>query len=305
MMLGALLFASIPSLRAKPKSPRVQLSKPLAPKASDPLRGERLPIPEYHDIERDMRNNDWQSLARALRVRDLKVYAWWASSYNSGVVEWQKKHTLQQLKAAGYKVQKFNWQLGSGLKTTGFEAWRGKEKLSAMWNNNGLPLFLYWGHQEPETPAQKRDDALIEAAIQNKPDAARAALRQGANPLALDYSGASVLMLATSGGHAEIVRQLLDAQRTRPSEASSTDFGQTMQSASATTPSRFKRFSTRARRDSKSVPHFELPHPEVQPMRPSCCCQTRRKKMWTRHLSRLLWWKSGAAVRFNIPKSSN
>lgn len=216
-MLTSALFIEIP--HAKPKVPRVQ-----SPKTSNPLRGERLPIATY-DEEGDPRNLGWEDIARLLRVRDLRVQSW----QGAGIVEWQKKIVLQRLKVAGYLVQE--WKLNDWRETTGFEAQRKSERLPALWWNGSWDFYLYWGHQVPQTPAQKRDDDLMAAAIDGESQKVRALLKQGANPRAVDYAGTSILIQTVREGHAEIVGQILAARKTRPQATPSADFDQALQLA--------------------------------------------------------------------------
>ena len=133
--------------------------------APNPLpSGQRLPMPleGIGGIEGQFRNEQWQIMARDLRVRDLRVYDW-PQAYNTGEAEKQKDSVIERLRSAGYKVQKFSWTGYNPADTEGFEAYRAGEVLSAMWRNNGSHLLLYWGHQVPATPAQKRDDELLQA----------------------------------------------------------------------------------------------------------------------------------------------
>ena len=214
-----LLVVAVPFLlpaSSKPKAMKkkvlksLSVAKPVVPFLSA---SERLPITQNVTDEGDVRNDEWQNVARLLQVRDLRVYDW-PSAYNkAGVAEEQQGRTLHELGAAGYRVEKFNWDLSSWDKTTEFEAHRGNEVLSAMWRNNGSHLFLYCGHQVPQTPFDKRNDDLIEAVISGQEPKVQEVLKQGADPRALDYSGDSVLSLAASGGKPGIVKQLLAARK--------------------------------------------------------------------------------------------
>ena len=155
-------------------------------------------------------------MARDLRVRDLRVYDW-PQAYNKvGEAEKQRNLIIERLRRAGYKVQKLKWEGYNPADTEGFEAYRNGETLSAMWRSNGSHLLLYWGHQAPATPAQKRDDALLQAVAAEDVASVQAALKAGANPNALDYSGDSVLNLAANTGNILIVEALMRAQQTAP-----------------------------------------------------------------------------------------
>ena len=184
--------------------------------APNPLpAGQRLPLPPegIDGIEGQFRNEQWQIMARDLRVRDLRVYDW-PSAYNqAGLPEKQRKLVIERLRRAGYKVQKFTWEGYNPTDTEGFEAYRADETLAAMWRNNGSHLLLYWGHQVPATPAQLHDDELLQAVAAEEIAAVKSALQAGANPSAIDYSGESVLSLAANTGNIEIVKALLRAQQ--------------------------------------------------------------------------------------------
>ncbi len=211
--VGMTLVALIHSLEAAPKSAIV---------APNPLPlGQRLPMPPegIDGIEGQFRNYQWEKMARDLRVRDLRVYDW-PQAYNKvGEAGKQQSLVIERLRRAGYKVQKFEWTGYNPADTEGFEAYRVGETLAAMWRNNGSHLLLYWGHQAPATPAQKRDDELLQAAAAEDVARAKTALLRGANPNALDYSGESVLSLAANTGNIPIVKALLRAQQTAPGAA--------------------------------------------------------------------------------------
>lgn len=194
-----------------------------APKAGEskeepfPWQGQALPIPLSplaSEFEGEFRNEQWQIMARDLRVRDLRVYDW-PSAYNKkGEAEKQRNLVVERLRRAGYKVQKFTWEGYNPADTEGFEAYRATETLSAMWRNNGSHLLLYWGHQVPETPAQNLNDDLLQAVAAEDFVRVQAALQAGANPYSVDYSGESVLSLATNTGDIPVVKALLRAQHT-------------------------------------------------------------------------------------------
>ncbi len=172
-----------------------------------------MPPEGIDGIEGQFRNEQWQIMARDLRVRDLRVYDWPQAYNKAGLPEKQKNLVIERLRRAGYKVQKFDWEGYNPADTKGFEAYRAGETLSAMWRNNGSHLLLYWGHQVPATPAQKRDDELLQAVAAEEIARVQTALQAGANPNAVDYSGESVLSLAANTGNIEIVKVLLRAQQ--------------------------------------------------------------------------------------------
>ena len=116
-------------------------------------------------------------------------------------------------------MEAFEWAGYNPADTEGFEAYRKGETLSAMWRNNGSHLLLYWGHQVPATPAQKRDDELLQAVVAEDVARVQAAVSKGASPNALDYSGDSVLNLAAKTGNIPIVEALMRAQQTAPDTA--------------------------------------------------------------------------------------
>ncbi len=187
------------------------------------LKGERLPITTLSDSTY-IRNERWREYARALRVRDLRVYDW-PYAYNvAGGAERQKRKTVADLKAVGYKVETVTWHEYEGSyppPLSGFRAKRGKEVISALWSNNGSHLFLYWGHEVLLTPEIKRDDELIQAVAEGNTDEVEIALKRGANPRAMDYSGDSILVIAAALQHAKIVRQLLEARKANSDHARS------------------------------------------------------------------------------------
>lgn len=224
------LFLSGASVHSQSKQkPSAPVKKPFS------LGGEKLPVTEMSDWEGDVRNHLWQGIARLLRVRDLRVYDW-PSAYNvMGEAQRQKQRTLAQVKAAGYTIAEFkwNWNINGYPPTTGFRAKRGAENLSALWGSNGSHLFLYWGHEVPQTPARKRDDKLIAAAIEGQTSKVESLLKSGADPRASDYAGASVLMLAVFKKRAAVVQQLLAALKPQSSIATSNDVTSAFIQASA------------------------------------------------------------------------
>lgn len=223
--LSAFCWIAFAAPKVKPKTPRAPVSK-----VANPLRGVRLPIP-VDNWEGEPRNADWQDLARVLRVRDLRVFDW-PSAYNlAGVAEGQKRQVLRQLQSAGYKVEEFKWELREGQKTDAFEARRGNETLSAIWGNNGSHLFLYWGHQVPETPTQKRNDELIAAVLESETGKVHDLMAAGADPRALDYSGVSVLTWAAERSNSQIVGQILGARKAQPKNTPDADFETAFQTA--------------------------------------------------------------------------
>ncbi len=201
------------SLEAAPKSAIV---------APNPLPlGQQLPMPleGVDGIEGQFRNEQWQIMARDLRVRDLRVYDWPQAYNKKGEAEKQKDLVIERLRRAGYKVQKLKWEGYNPADTEGFEAYRDGETLAAMWRNNGSHLLLYWGHQARATPAQERDDELLQAVAAEDVARVQAALQAGASPNALDYDGHSVLNLAANTGNIPIVEALMRAQQTAPDTA--------------------------------------------------------------------------------------
>ena len=212
-IVAVTLVALTHSLEAAPRSAIV--APDLLPS------GQRLPLPleGIDGIEGQFRNAQWQKMARDLRVRDLRVYDW-PQAYNKvGEAEKQKNLVIERLRRAGYEVQKLKWEGYNSADIEGFEAHRDGETLAAMWRNNGSYLLLYWGHQAPATPAQKRDDELLQAVAAEDVAGVQAALLKGASPNALDYSGGAVLNLAANTGNIPIIKALLRAQQTAPGTA--------------------------------------------------------------------------------------
>lgn len=228
-ILCATLFFSITPIPVQSKPKPATTKKPFS------LGGEKLPVAELSDWEGDVSNNNWQEIAQVLRVRDLRVYDWRSAYNGAGEAERQKKRTLRELKAAGYAITEFKWDWHSSgyPPTTGFRARRGKETLSAIWGSNGSHLFLYWGHEVPQTMARQRDDKLIAAAIGGQTSEVEKLLKSGANSSAVDYAGASVLMLAVVNKNSAIAEQLLAALKPQSSLANSSNVTNAFKRASA------------------------------------------------------------------------
>jgi ankyrin repeat protein len=198
-MLLTLLFVSF-EVQATPT--------PANSKTPLPLKGPRLPVYRWDEIDSSILNGSRKEIAHALRVRDLHVY-----SYNDdGSTNAIQQRVLSNLKTSGYTLNKFSWNPQTGI--TGFYAKREKEVIGAVWIQGSR---LYWGHVTLLTPQSQLDDGLMEAVYDGDLDAGKRFLSKGASPYARDYDGDSVLKVAADRNRVAITKIILAAQRAQPS----------------------------------------------------------------------------------------